>query len=266
MCIVCRTGRALIIPIVAFVGWVGLVSVSLAQTQPATVSGIPNLSYQVIASYPHDSDSFTQGLLFLNGKIFESAGRYGHSDVRMADLKTGKVLARQEVSQKWFAEGLARIDQRLYQLTWKAGIGIIYRLPFLKAVGQFKYSGEGWGLAFNDQHLVMSDGTDTLRFLDPRTFAVVRTLKVQANGRSVDQLNELEVVEGVLFANIWGASRIARIDLKSGQVTGWLELEGLYKPKRRANVLNGIAWDPVKKHLLVTGKFWPKVYALNLVP
>ena len=239
---------------------------SLAQSQSATASQIPNLSYEVIASYPHDSDSFTQGLVFLNGKIFESAGRYGHSDVRMADLKTGKVLARQEVPRKWFAEGLARIEQRLYQLTWKAGIGIIYRLPFLKPVGQFQYSGEGWGLAYNDQHLIMSDGTGTLRFLDPRTFAVVRTLKIRAGERSIDQLNELEVVEGVLFANIWGASRIARIDLSSGQVTGWLELESLYTPQGRVNVLNGIAWDPENKLLLVTGKFWPRVYALKLMP
>ncbi len=226
----------------------------------------PNIRYQVVASYPHDTTSYTQGLLYLDGKLFESSGLYGRSDVHMSDLESGKVLARKAVPPQWFGEGLARIGQRLYQLTWQAGTGIIYRLPFLTRVAQFHYQGQGWGLAYDGQALVMSNGSATLKFIDPRSFAILRTIEVKDGDSPIDQLNELEYVDGALFANVWHESRIARIDPGSGRVTGWLQLGDLYTSGQFSNVMNGIAWDPLQRRLLVTGKRWPQVFALELLP
>jgi len=245
--------------LVVFLGWAPPLAARQQQAAPA-------MRFRVVASYPHDTASFTQGLLYLNGKLFESAGLYGRSDIRLSDLATGKVLARQPLAPTLFAEGLARIGQRLYQLTWRSGIGIVYRLPFLKPVAQFSFAGEGWGLAYDGRALIASDGSATLRFIDPDSFRVIRRLTVRDAGRPIDQLNELEYIEGALFANIWRQPRIARIDPASGRVTGWLQLGVLYTPVLPANVLNGIAWDPQQRRLLVTGKRWPRIYALELLP
>ncbi len=234
------------------------------------VADIPVYGYTVVHAYPHDPHAYTEGLFYLDGYLYESTGRVGHSTVRKVDLKTGKIV--QEVATPWpaYGEGIVTWKQRLIQLTWRRHEGFIYDLATLKPLARFSYPGQGWALTRNATHLFMSDGTPDIRVLDPATLKQVGTIHVTADGKPVQNVNELEWVNGQIFANIWLTHRIARIDPDTGNVVGWIDLAGLGpKPdslRDPANdVLNGIAYDAVHDRLFVTGKCWPKVYQIRLV-
>jgi len=224
--------------------------------------------YEVVAVYPHDPQAYCQGLEFADGVLYESTGQYGQSTLRKVDLATGDVLASYALDERLFGEGLSVLGERIFQLTWRRGIGLIYDRRTLAPQARFGYRGEGWGLANDGKHLIMSDGTPVLRFLDPESFEVVATRQVTDKGRPVDHLNELEYIEGEIFANIWFSDRIARISPRTGNVLGWIDLAGLLAPGERPSgdaVLNGIAYDAEGQRLFVTGKNWPKLFEIRVV-
>ena len=226
----------------------------------------PAIDYRVVAELPHDAKAFTQGLVFHRGDFYESTGLRGRSTLRKVDPTTGRVLRQRRLSDRLFAEGLALVGEELYQLTWTSGRAFVLRLKDFSLVREYQYQGHGWGLAYDGALLVMSDGTATLRFRDPHTFRVLREVEVRDGDRAVDRLNELEIVEGALYANIWQSDRIARIDPSSGAVTGWLDLSSIADRERRAGeveVANGLAWDGAR--LYATGKYWRTVYVLELL-
>lgn len=230
-------------------------------------SDAPVLRWRVTGAYPHDPGAFTQGLLFHDGLLYESTGLRGRSSLRKVEPASGRVLAMRELPPALFGEGLALIGGQLVQLTWTAGLALRWTVDDFRSLPPFEYDGEGWGLAFDGRHLVMSDGSSRLVFRDPHTFAVARAVTVIDGTREVDRLNELEVIEGAIYANVWRSPRIARIDPASGRVTGWLDLSPLPGPMYRADtidVLNGIAWDEHGRRLLVTGKLWPRLFALEV--
>lgn len=231
----------------------------------------PVWSYRVVAAYPHDRYAFTQGLVFANGRLFESTGGYGVSDVREVELGTGRVVRQRRLEPRLFGEGLIARDGQLVQLTWQQETALVYDAADLRPLFRESYTGEGWGLAFDGQRLILSDGTPRLRFLHPDSFAQLGTLDVTDQGKPVSQLNELEWVDGALLANVWHSDRIARIDVATGKVTAWIDLAGIIDvpptpPSDPQNVLNGIAWDAAGKRLFVTGKNWPKLFHVELVP
>jgi glutaminyl-peptide cyclotransferase len=243
---------------------------SLAVFLGATVShSLSSDRYRVVHVYPHDQEAFTQGLIYLNGLLYESTGLNGRSSLRAVDLKSGAVLQRAEVPQKYFAEGLTNWQSSLVQLTWRAHTGFVYDRFSFRILRTFHFEGEGWGLTQDGHNLILSDGTSTLRFLDPRTFHEVRHVKVTEDGRPVDNLNELEYAHGEVYANIWHADRIVRISPNTGRVLGSLDLSNLLPASERSSpeaVLNGIAYDPENGHLFVTGKLWPKLFEIELEP
>lgn len=220
---------------------------------------------RVLASWPHDSGAFTQGLLFQDGRLYESTGLQGESSVREVEPVTGRVLRRHDLATQHFGEGLTYLDGKLYQLTWRSQLAFVYDARTFEQVSSFDYRGEGWGLATDGQQLILSDGSSRLRFLDPADGRELRELPVTDAGRPVEQLNELEWVRGELYANVWKSPRIARIDPTNGRVIGWLDLTQLAVEQQTGpeNVLNGIAYDPARDRLLVTGKRWSRVYELQ---
>ena len=240
-----------------------------AALQPQPPSEIPTYSYRIARAFPHDPDAYTQGLLYDSGFLYESTGHYGQSSLRKVELETGAVVQFHQLDDRFFGEGLALFGNRLLQLTWRANKGFAYRLDSFEPLAEFAYPTEGWGLTCDGELLVMSDGSATLYFRDPFTFAEVSRVAVVAQGRPVPQLNELEWVAGEVFANIWQTDTIARIDPATGQVAGWIDLTGLLSDADRrgskAEVLNGIAYDPEGERLFVTGKWWPKLYQIELV-
>ena len=234
--------------------------------QPASV---PEYSYRVIHSYPHDPRAFTQGLVYLNGFLYESTGQYGQSSLRKVGLETGEVLQQVDLPPECFGEGIAILDDEIIQLTWQSQKGFIYNLKDFHLLREFSYIGEGWGLAAYGRDLLMSDGSADIRVLDGRTLLEKRHIKVREGKVPVPQLNELEMVEDEIFANVWQTDRVARISPQSGQVLGWIDLKGLLGPMYRPQidaVLNGIAYDPGRKRLFVTGKLWPRLFEIQLVP
>ena len=240
-----------------------------AALQPQPPSEIPTYSYRIARAFPHDPDAYTQGLLYDSGFLYESTGHYGQSSLRKVELETGAVVQLHQLDDRFFGEGLALFGNRLLQLTWRAHKGFAYRLNSFEPLAEFAYPTEGWGLTCDGELLVMSDGSATLYFRDPFTFAEVSRVAVVAQGRPVPQLNELEWVAGEVFANIWQTDTIARIDPATGQVAGWIDLTGLLSDADRrgsnAEVLNGIAYDPEGERLFVTGKWWPKLYQIELI-
>jgi glutaminyl-peptide cyclotransferase len=226
--------------------------------------------YRVVQEFPHDPRAFTQGLFFHEGFLYESTGLRGESTLRRVELASGKVLDERRLLPQFFGEGAALAGDFIYQLTWEAGIGFVYTRESFRLVREFRYSGEGWGLTFDGEHLVMSDGSDSLRFLDPNTLREVRTLAVTADGAPLPQLNELEWIDGEIWANIWMDERIARIRPDTGEVTAFVDLAGILPRSTRLqypemDVLNGIAWDPAESRIFVTGKKWPKLFEIALV-
>ena len=224
--------------------------------------------YRVVESFPHDPEAFTQGLLFRDGRLFESTGGYGTSTLREVDLETGRVVRERRLGEGLFGEGLALVGDRLVQLTWREGVGFVYDAGTLRTVGSFAYEGEGWGLAADGERVVMSDGTATLRFLDPATLEESGRIQVAGPEGPVAGLNELELVGGVLYANVWRTDRIAMIDPENGRLRGWLDLAGILPVVFRRETtaeLNGIAHDPATGRLFVTGKRWPRLFEIELV-
>ncbi len=239
-----------------------------SQDQAAVPFRVTNYSYEIIKAYPHDPAAFTQGLVYYQGDLYESTGLNGQSSLRKVELQTGRVLKKIDVPSQYFAEGLALFNNKLYQLTWITNKGFVYDLDSFGSTGIFNYTDEGWGLTHDGHSLIMSDGSNRIRYLDPETFQVQRTITVLDNGAAVRQLNELEYIKGEIFANIWQTDRIARIDPQTGRVTGWLNLAGLLSPEDRTrpvDVLNGIAYDEAGDRLFVTGKLWPKLFEIRLV-
>jgi glutamine cyclotransferase len=228
----------------------------------------PVSTYVVVRSYPHDPQAFTQGLVFIDGVLYEGTGLNGRSGIRKTKLENGEVLQVQKLEEQYFGEGIAVVGDQIVQLTWQSGVGFVYDRATFNRQRSFTYAGEGWGLTYDGTRLIMSDGTDALRFLDPKTLKETGRLKVHEGGRPVDDLNELEMVKGEIFANVWGTDRIVRISPKTGEVTGWIELRGLLDPKESAgvDVLNGIAYDAAKDRLFVTGKLWPKLFEIRIRP
>jgi glutamine cyclotransferase len=229
----------------------------------------PTFGFEIVQSWPHDPQAFTQGLLYRDGKLYESTGVVGQSSLRAVALETGQILRRRDLARPHFGEGLALFGGNLYQLTWESRVGFIYDAATFQPMGEFSYSGEGWGLTDDGASLILSDGTSTLRFLDPVTFEVRRTVTVTDGGRQISQLNELEYVNGEILANVWKDDLIARIDPATGHVTAWIDLTGLLSEEDRQgkeDVLNGIAYDAANSRLLVTGKNWPRLFHIRLVP
>lgn len=234
---------------------------------PLLGSTAPPLDYQVVARYPHDPHAFTQGLVWSDGRLFESTGGYGHSSLREVELDSGRVLREHRLPRRFFGEGLTLWKDTLVQLTWREGLGLIYGREDFAPRATFALAGEGWGLAQNGRHWILSDGSAWLSILDPDTGATLRRLQVTDAGRPVERLNELEWIEGACWANVWLTERILRIDPESGAVSGELDLSRLWPKTQRppdADVLNGIAWRADRRHLLVTGKRWPWLFELAL--
>ncbi|MEE8277111.1 MAG: glutaminyl-peptide cyclotransferase [Thermoanaerobaculia bacterium] len=230
-------------------------------------SRVLRLRAEVRSVRPHDPEAFTQGLLWYQGKLYESTGQYGTSSLRRIDPATGQVEQSVKLADDLFAEGLARVGERLIQLTWRAGRAIVYDLPRLEEVGRLEYTGEGWGLCFDGQRLVMSNGTDTLTLRDPESFRETGRLQVTLEGRPVRHLNELESAEGWIYANVWQSEAILRIDPSTGAVRARIDASGLLSPAERARVgiLNGIAYEPLSATFLLTGKLWPKLFEVVFV-
>ncbi len=231
--------------------------------QPAPV---PTMAASVIRTFPHDPRAFTEGLLFHDGHLYESTGEPGRSSIREVDLATGKVLRSVAIPPPTFGEGIVVWGRQIISLTWQDGIGWRWSLADFKRVGSFRYPGEGWALTTDGRSIIMSDGTDQLRFLDPVTLAERSRLRVMNGDRPVDQLNELEYVDGEILANIWRTNRIARIDPVSGAVIGWIDVSALtakVHPTDQDDVPNGIAWDAAHRRLFVTGKDWPLLFQIR---
>jgi glutaminyl-peptide cyclotransferase len=229
---------------------------------------VPTYSYDVINRFPHDPEAFTQGLVYCDGVFYESTGLNGESSLRKVRIETGEVLQRHAVDGRYFAEGLAAFGGELFQLTWVSGVGFVYDRDSFTPRRRFSYHGEGWGLTHDGTRFIMSDGTPTLRFLDPVTLKETGRVRVTDGGVPVDDLNELEYVGGRVYANVWLTDRIAIIDPASGHVTGWIDLTGLTPNGSSFTnaVLNGIAYDAANDRLFVTGKLWPTVFEIRLVP
>jgi len=231
---------------------------------------VPTYGFEVVNAWPHDRGSFTQGLVFHDGALIESAGQYGESSLRRVELETGRVLQKRDVPPQYFAEGATLFGGKIYQLTWQNRLGFVYDPQTFESAGTFRYDGEGWGLTHDGESLILSDGSNQLRFIDPTTFAVRRTVGVYDRGRPVRELNELEFVKGEIYANVWHSDRIARIDPRTGRVTGWIDLAGLLPASERGGdtdaVLNGIAYDERGDRLFVTGKLWPKLFEIRIKP
>lgn len=222
-------------------------------------------AYEVTATFPHDSNAYTQGLLWGDSALYESTGLYGHSDVRRVDLRSGRVLASRQLPADRFGEGLALLQGRLYQLTWKAGIGYTYDAATLAPRDSFQYAGEGWGLTTDGTDLIMSDGSDSLRIISPKDFKVRRVVHVHYQGSPMHELNELEYVNGDVLANVYESNWVLRIDPKTGEVRQAIDFSDLY-PNRppTAEVMNGIALAPDGHQLLLTGKLWPRLFQVRL--
>ena len=226
-------------------------------------------TYRIVLTYPHDPQAYTQGLVFVDGHLYESTGLNGRSSLRMVDLETGRVLQSAAVPSQYFAEGLAPWGSTLVQLTWQSHVAFVYDRFSFRLLRTLHYDGEGWGLTEDGRSLILSDGTATLHFLDPQTLREVRHVVVKDRGAPVTELNELEYVRGQIYANVWHTDRIARISPATGQVLGWIDLTGLLAPGEVSDpeaVLNGIAYDAARDRLFVTGKLWPKLFEIKVVP
>jgi glutaminyl-peptide cyclotransferase len=261
-----RSTRLRLVALGAVIGGVAGVAVLLAGAQQ---SEVPVYAFEVVGSYPHDARAFCQGLAIHDGKLYEGTGQYGHSSLREVDLATGRVIKQFNLDRQFFGEGITLMGDSLYQLTWQSRQAFVFDRETFEYKKTLPYRGEGWGLTHDGTHLIMSDGTSTLRFVDPATFQEVRRISVRDGRRRIDQLNELEYVDGEIFANIWKSDLIARISPADGRVQGWIDLAALWPLRQRPDteaVLNGIAWDADDQRLFVTGKHWPKLYEIRVVP
>lgn len=236
-------------------------------------SRTPTYSYEVVRTYPHDISAYTEGLLFHEGRFFESTGEVGKSDIREVELETGRVIRKRDLTGKdkndsgYFGEGIIIAGDKLIELTWKSEVAFIYDWKTFEPKGQFKYQGEGWAFTTDSTSLIMSNGSSALVYRDPKTFEVTRTIKVTDHDMPVEKLNELEWIKGEIWANVWESEQIARIDPATGKVLGWIDLSGIHAAADRngnEDVLNGIAYDAKADRIFVTGKRWSKLYEIKL--
>jgi len=226
-------------------------------------------TYKVVNAYPHDREAFTQGLVYEDGVLYEGTGRNGFSELRKVELDTGNILQTRELAEEFFGEGITVYGDKIIQLTYLSNVGFVYNKETFELLREFNYPMAGWGITNDGKHLIMSDGTQKLYFLDTETFQQVRHIEVYDRGVSVWRLNELEYVEGQIYANVWPTERIARISPNTGRVLGWIDVRGLLTEQDYAmpvDVLNGIAYDNEKGRLFVTGKLWPKLFEIKLIP
>lgn len=268
---------------------IGLVAVGLAACQPNNASSptaattppshtqpapepppepdIPTYRYKIVNTFPHDPQAFTQGLEFHDGYLYEGTGLKGRSSLRRVELRTGRVVQIHRLPSEYFGEGITILGDKIYQLTWQNGVCFVYDKRTFRQITQFRYDGEGWGLTNDGKHLIMSDGSETITFRDPDTFVEVRKITARAQGKPVKNLNELEYIDGEIWANIWYSDIIARIDPSTGIVKAWVDMEGLPVKNRDIEaVMNGIAYDRQNKRIFVTGKNWDKLFEIELVP
>ena len=249
---------------------VGVVIVSLSYpllTKPDEPE--PGHAYTVVNTFPHDPEAFTQGLVFHQGRLYEGTGLRGRSSVRIVELETGEIIQIHRLPPEYFGEGITIHGDRIIQVTWQSRVGFVYDRDTLEPLDTFSISSEGWGLTHDGTSLVLSDGTSTLHFLDPITFEETRTVEVRDGDEDVRLINELEYIDGEIYANIWQTDMIARIDPMSGSVLGWLEFSGLREhidDEASLDVLNGIAYDDETGHLFLTGKLWPLLFEIELAP
>jgi glutamine cyclotransferase len=247
-----------------------LLTLSCSRSEEAFSTKAPIYDYRVINVFPHDSLAYTQGLAFDQGVLYESVGLRGRSALRRVSLETGEVLLSRKLADDLFAEGIALVDDRIVQLTWLLRIGFVWDKETFQLLDEFHFPTEGWGLAYDGRRLIMSDGSPVLHFLDPATLMRTGRIRVTDGGKPVTRLNELEYIDGEVYANVWQTDRIARIDPTSGEVRGWLQLEGIYPQQDTSEGsltrLNGIAYDSTADRLFVTGKMWPYLYEIELIP
>ncbi|GAB4207962.1 MAG: glutaminyl-peptide cyclotransferase [Roseiflexaceae bacterium] len=232
-------------------------------------ASLPVYGYRVINTYPHNPESFTQGLIYADGVLYEGTGEYGKSRLLQVKLETGEVLQSHDLASDLFGEGITLFNGKIYQLTWQSRVGFVYNQADFSQTKTFTYTTEGWGITHDGSRLIMSDGTSMLYTLDPETLEQRPLVEVTDENGPVRNLNELEYIDGRVYANIWLTDRIAQIDPATGRVTAWIDLTGLRAPEQQANgnaVLNGIAYDPATKRLFVTGKLWPNLFEIELVP
>jgi glutaminyl-peptide cyclotransferase len=247
-----------------------IVALVLASCACNAMAAIPVYGFIVKNTYPHDPGAFTQGLFFRAGQLYETTGITGRSTLRRVDLKSGKVLQQAALPKEVFGEGSTAVGENILGLTWQSKTGYVFDAKTFAMKARFPYEGEGWGLASDAKNVYMSDGSASIRVLDPGSLKEVRRVQVTADGKPIDSLNELEIVDGELYANVWGTDVIARIDPASGKVTGWIDLTNLLPREKRGTnsldaVLNGIAYDGKHRKLYVTGKLWPKLFEIELV-
>jgi len=229
---------------------------------------LPTYTYRILKIYPHDPDAYTQGLIYRDGILYESTGLKGRSSLRIVDLESGDVLQKVELPETYFTEGIALLDEKIYQLTWQEQTGFIYQAESLTEIGRFSYKTEGWGLTEDGEMLIMSDGSERLAFIDPDSMGVIRSISVSSGDGAVERLNELEYIDGEVWANVYQTACIARIDPQNGQVSGWIDLSGMLSEEalRTAQVPNGIAYDRDNDRIFVTGKFWPYLFEIEVLP
>ncbi len=245
----------------------GVLAVTLSHGQaPNTPVPPTQYTYQIVKTYPHNNTSFTEGLVFNDGALYESTGGYGSSSLRRVNLETGLVEQEILLPTQYFGEGLTIVNDSLVQLTWQNNIGFTYNKETFGLLGNFSYSTEGWGLTYNGSELIMSDGSSNLTFLDPVTYQKVGQVSVHDGNATVTNINELEFINGDVYANIWQQQKIAIINPQTGTVKGWIELTGIYQSNNPDDVLNGIAYDAQSNNLFVTGKDWPNIYQITIIP
>jgi glutamine cyclotransferase len=236
---------------------------------PTPTPAAHHFTYEVVNAYPHDRGAFTQGLVFENGVLYEGTGLHGRSSLRRVDLASGDVLQIRKLPDQLWGEGITIFSERIIQLTWQSGVGFAYDQNNLELLEEFHYPTEGWGITHDGERLIMSDGTSTLRFWNPETFEEIGRIEVRDEDGPVTRLNELEVVQGEIYANVWQTDRIARIAPDTGDVISWIDLAGLLSAADRSepvDVLNGIAYDAENDRLFVTGKLWPRLFEIELIP
>ena len=233
------------------------------QAQNSTIDSPIRYTYKIVNTYPHDTSAYTEGLVFSNNSLYESTGE--QSSLRHVNLTSGEVLREFRLPSEYFGEGLTLVDGKLLQLTWQNGIGFIYDVETFDLLGNFSITTQGWGLTYDGSNLIMSDGTSKLYFLNPATYEVVGQVSVKDGNNSVTNINELEYINGDVYANIWMTQKIAIINPQTGQVKGWIDLTGIYQAPGYDEVLNGIAYDKQADRLFVTGKYWPNLYEVKIV-
>jgi glutaminyl-peptide cyclotransferase len=270
-----RSNRLLLIAITALAILIAVFGVTrLTSKAPEPARSTDNkpaqaqrASYEVVASFPHDPKAFLQGLVWHDGGFYESTGRYGESSLRRVEFPSGKVIKQVNLAPDLFGEGLALVDNRLIQLTWTTKRGFVYDRETFQVIREFTYPTEGWGLTYDGKDLIMSDGSDQLTYLDAQNFQTVRKLRVTRDGRPVTNINELEFIEGEIWANVWHQDVILRIDPATGQVTSFLDMREIIRPEMVRDpeaVLNGIAYDPQGKRIFISGKLWPAIFEIRL--